>query len=154
MPRSGTKLLRDLLNEHPLIGIPLSETGFLPYMVGRFGNPPPFENPGQFAKFYSLFSQTPFFVNEAKRGRILEKSALENMACVTSWSSIFETILRFYAPPKDHNFIWGDKTPGALAQADFLKQLFPIDPIDNIVQDLFSIQSGQFVFDSDRQIVG
>ena len=29
MPRSGTKLLRGLLNEHSQIGIPLNETEFL-----------------------------------------------------------------------------------------------------------------------------
>ena len=36
MPRSGTKLLRGLLNQHPQIGIPLSETEFLPWLVKCF----------------------------------------------------------------------------------------------------------------------
>ena len=33
MPRSGTKLLRGLLNEHSRIGIPLNETEFLPHWL-------------------------------------------------------------------------------------------------------------------------
>jgi len=39
MPRSGTKLLRDLLNRNPKIGVPTSETDFIPYLIKPFGNP-------------------------------------------------------------------------------------------------------------------
>ncbi len=37
-PRSGTKLLRTLLNGHPKIAIPISETNFFPNMMEAFGN--------------------------------------------------------------------------------------------------------------------
>jgi hypothetical protein len=40
MSWSGTKLLRDLLNQHPQIGIPPSESRFLPAVIERFGSIP------------------------------------------------------------------------------------------------------------------
>ena len=36
MPRSGTKLLRALLNRHPNISIMTNETEFLPYLVSHW----------------------------------------------------------------------------------------------------------------------
>jgi len=42
MPRSGTKLLRDLMNQNPKIGIPAAETHFIPFMIKKFGDPPNF----------------------------------------------------------------------------------------------------------------
>ena len=52
MPRSGTKLLRDLIKQHPKIGIPSVETNFIPYMINLFGNPPSFEDDKEFNQFY------------------------------------------------------------------------------------------------------
>ncbi|MCK5099057.1 MAG: sulfotransferase, partial [Desulfobacteraceae bacterium] len=36
MPRSGTKLFRDLLNNHSKVGIPPNESHIIPYFYNRF----------------------------------------------------------------------------------------------------------------------
>jgi hypothetical protein len=126
MPRSGKKLLRDLLNKNPRIGIPIHETGFIPHLVERFGNPPIFDDDQEFNQFYREFSQDPYFQQFKMKGRILTKDILDKAIVKTSWNSIFESINRYYAPDgRDENFIWGDKSPHYLNFMPLLKDIFP-----------------------------
>ena len=52
IPRSGTKLLRGLLDEHPMIGIPPIEIEFLPYWEKRWRDFGDLSDPYMFSKFY------------------------------------------------------------------------------------------------------
>ncbi len=61
MPRSGKKLLRDLLNQNSKIGIPIYEASCIPHMVDRFGDPPGFGDDRAFHQFYDEFAQGSFF---------------------------------------------------------------------------------------------
>ncbi|UCH26538.1 MAG: sulfotransferase [Trueperaceae bacterium] len=135
-PRSGTKLLRTLLNEHPQVAIPISETNMIPTMVTRFGNPPQLDIAERFDSFYRKFRQTSFFEYRRIDGVILEKSQLAESADLTSWSSIFEAILKFYAP-KDvsSDVVWGDKSPSYLSHMLLLKSLFPTARFLHIIRD-------------------
>jgi hypothetical protein len=137
--RSGTKLLRDLLNRNPRIGIPTAETGFIPYMVGRFGNPPQFgEDVRQFDEFYGALSQTSFFWYMEREGHVLTKEHIRQVGDRTSWDVIFEFILRFYAPSgRIDAFIWGDKTPGPshINHMTLLKTIFPSARFLHIIRD-------------------
>jgi hypothetical protein len=126
MPRSGKKLLRDLLNQNSRIGIPIHETGFIPHMADRFGNPPKFDDQHEFHKFYEEFIQDPFFQQFKRKGRVLSKEDLDKAADKTSWHSILECILRFYAPDgRAEDFIWGDKSPHYLTYMPLLKEMLP-----------------------------
>lgn len=137
--RSGTKLVRDLLNRNPRIGIPTAESAFIPYMVKRFGNPPRFgTNTKDFQEFYKALTRTPFFWYMKREGRVLSKEDLRKVRDRASWSSVFEFIFRFYAPQaRDGNFIWGDKTPGPshFNHMLLLKELFPKAKFLHIVRD-------------------
>ncbi len=135
-PRSGTKLLRTLLNEHPKIGIPISETNFFHSMVAHFGNPPPFHFEEKFKEFYRKFSETIFFDWRKKHNVVLTKDELRKRADLTSWSSIFETILKYYASKKIKNgVIWGDKSPRYLTEMPLIKSLFPEAKFLHIIRD-------------------
>ena len=136
MPRSGTKLLRDLLNQNPEIAIPTVESHFIPYLIKQFGIPPKFHQQEEIDRFYVEFTRTPFFWNMKNQGRTLEKESLIKAANLTSWASIFEVILKFYAPlGRSSDFIWGDKTPGYLRHMPLLKSLFPEARFLHIVRD-------------------
>lgn len=66
MPRSGTKLLRSLLNNHSKISIPNSETEILPYWATywkEYGDLTDFAN---FEKFYEKVRQSSFFYYMAR----------------------------------------------------------------------------------------
>jgi hypothetical protein len=136
MPRSGTQLLRDLLNQNPKIGIPNSESGFIPYMVNRFGNPPRFANARGLDEFYKEFSRTTFFWNMSRKGRVLRRKDLNCITDKKSWSNTFAFIYRFYAPDgRDKEFIWGDKTPLHVKHLQLLKELYPEAKFLHIIRD-------------------
>ena len=137
MPRSGTKLLRDLLNQNPSIGIPPAETRFIPYMIKRFGNPPSFgDNDDEFDRFYKELRKTTFWWWMKSYGPVLSKDHIEQSADRKSWSSIFEVILRFYAPSgRSECFIYGDKSPTYLCHIRFLKEIFPEARFLHIIRD-------------------
>lgn len=136
LPRSGTKLLRDLLNRHPRISIPTVETHFIPAMIRRFGERPPFDQAAELDRFYQTFTQTTFFENMRQQGRVLPLEKLHALPDRTSWPAILALILQAYAPPgKAEGFIWGDKTPGYLQYMGLLKTLFPQARFIHIIRD-------------------
>ena len=127
MHRSGTKLIRDLLNQHPRISIPTIESYCIPYLINQFGNPPKFEDDNEFQNFYDALTKTTFFSNMQSMGFTVSKAYLDkNIVDRRSWSEIFEVIFRFYIPQEENkDVIWGDKTPQYLSRLRFLKALYP-----------------------------
>ena len=135
-PRSGTKLLRTLLNEHPLVAIPISETNFFPLMIDTFGDPPALDREDEFASFYKMFSDSVFFDWRRKHNVVLAPEELRQRANLNSWPSIFETILKYYAPKRiDKGVIWGDKSPSYLRHIPLIKSLFPTARFLHIIRD-------------------
>ena len=134
--RSGTKLLRDLLNQNTKIGIPIAESNFIPKVINRFGNPPNFQNDSEFNTFYEEYTKTSFFWWMKKFECVMGKDFLEKEIDKTSWGSIFEVILRYHVlPGRDKDFIWGDKTPSYLYHIDILKDLYPQARFLHIIRD-------------------
>ncbi|MEM7590092.1 MAG: sulfotransferase [Cyanobacteria bacterium P01_A01_bin.83] len=136
MHRSGTKLLRDLLNQHPRISIPTIESCFIPYLINKYGNPPQFENDDEFQKFYESLCNTTFWGNMDSMGLTLTKEHLKNkLDNRNSWSEIFEVIFKFYiSSDKEEDVIWGDKTPQYLPRIKLLKSLYPQAKIVHIIR--------------------
>jgi len=135
-PRSGTKLLRTLLNENPRISIPDSETNIFPEVVARFGDPPHLEDPERLDEFYRRFANSFFFDWRLKFDEELTETELAERADLNSWSSIIETILKYYSPKMLHpGVVWGDKSPTHLTWMPSLKSLFPEARFLHILRD-------------------
>ena len=135
-PRSGTKLLMTLLNEHPRVSIPIAETNFMSSMVARFGDPPRFDDPARLDDFYRRFSNTVFFEWRKSFDVVLTKDELRVRADLNLWSSIFETILKYHAPkPVVEGVIWGDKSPVNLTWIGELKSMFETARVLHIIRD-------------------
>lgn len=134
-PRSGTKLLRDLLNRHPGISIPTSESHFIPQLINKFGWNPVFDN-NLLTKIYETFLKTTFcrFKN---RNPVFDIEYFQKKVDRHSWNTVFEFIFRHYASIKDKNvdFIWGDKTPQYLEHIETLKKIFPNAKFIHIIRD-------------------
>lgn len=136
LPRSGTKLLRDLLNNHSLISIPIIETVLIPYLVRKFGTGFDLSDRANFNELCSSFKESTFYNSYKNTGRDIEPEGLFDKLEKKTWTSFFEEILKFYGPkPYSVELIIGDKTPGYIDHTDLLLSLWPKAKIVHIVRD-------------------
>jgi hypothetical protein len=136
MPRSGTKLMRALLNQHPQINLTLAESHFIPYFVKKFGNPPPFRVRKDLKPVIRELQQTAFFSTMSNAGYALDGSRFLHDVDYTKWSTIFEHVFRHFGSKREAvATIWGDKTPGYINHMPLLKELFPEAKFLHIVRD-------------------
>lgn len=135
-PRSGTKLLRSLLNQHPTISIPVVETHFIAPAIRRFGVQPMLSSPSRFAQFYAEFSGSTFYMDMKAKGLVLAADQLAGRADLDSWASLINVILGFYGPKGlDHGGLLGDKTPSYLTHMLLLKHVLPEARFVHIIRD-------------------
>lgn len=136
MPRSGTKLLRDLLNRHPHISIPVCETHFIPYFFQKFGEDPPFQSNEDFQLFLDELMETNFIADLKEQNIHFNKTEYFQQVDIRSWNSIYEHLLKQLGPKSTgENSLWGDKTPGYLLHLPLLKKLFPAAKFIHILRD-------------------
>jgi hypothetical protein len=136
MARSGTKLMRALLNQHPQISITLAESKFIPYFIKKFGDPPPFKNEKFVHSFINEFTKTTFYRVMKDTGYNLDKNEFIHFVDHSSWSAIFEHILVSFGPKRGiKDMIWGDKTPAYVNHMPLLKHLFPKAKFIHMIRD-------------------
>lgn len=136
-PRSGTKLLRSLLNRSSLVNLCDPESHFIPYLFQKHGG-----MPGRFDAdldaLFADFDQLPFQIYCRSQGRpVMTRRDFEVLEQAYSWSDAFEVILRFYGEDASAvaGPIWGDKTPSYVLEMDLLKRIFPTARFVHIVRD-------------------
>lgn len=133
MPRSGTKLLRELLNGHPQIGIVEQETAFLPFLLKKWQGKTLSEADRQ--DIYQDLKATNFFWNQQRfHGRAMSNPPWQSLDDSYLIENLLEDVFRFYAPKKG-DFIWGDKTPGYLRHIPLLKHHWPEAKFIHIIRD-------------------
>lgn len=133
-PRSGTKLLRDLLNRNPRVSIPEAESQFIPYFVRKYGMRPRFDQGDTFARFCDAIEKSAFIAYMRERGYSFDPQALGTK--LDDWSSIFEHLLRYYGPKcASDGVLFGDKTPEYLRAMRLLKDVFPNGRFVHIIRD-------------------
>lgn len=128
-PRSGTKLLRSLLNNHPNISLG-HEGNYIPALVRRFGVDADLSQLSLQRGIYREFSRTASYSTQVERGSGLSEAAF--MSALASckardssvtWSSIFEVLLRASGPYPEAR-IYGDKSHGYITAVALLRTLF------------------------------
>jgi hypothetical protein len=139
VPRSGTKLLRDLLNRSPRIGIPDEESQFLPEFIIRYGPSPKFKDEAIQRKFIDEIEQTNFCRLMHAKNLFLDHDQI-NLACSSGagMASIFQAVIRSFLPEEkafDTNLIWGDKTPFYARHLPMIADLFPAARFIHIIRD-------------------
>lgn len=137
MPRSGTKLLRGLLNQHPQIGIPPSETEFFPWLVSqraRFGD---LGGHAAFHRFYVEMGDIHYFQRMRELGGGMPEEAWYRSCSTFTPADLFETLLRYdTAVAPGSGRIWGDKSPSYIGHVALLKSHFPQARFIHIVRDV------------------
>ncbi len=89
LPRSGTKLMRTLLNQHPNISLTLAESHFIPYFLKTFGEEPNLQEPSRLARFLKHFRRATFYKTSQKFGYQFDEKAFTETVDLNSWPAIF-----------------------------------------------------------------
>ncbi len=134
MPRSGTKLLRDLLNQHSGISIPEVETHFLPLFIKKYGKVFPVDE--QKENLLEDFEKTAFFWNNMQLNNFNREVFDHEKKSVNSWDAFAFLVFRHFGPNKTgEGIIYGDKTPGYVKHLHLLKEMFPEAKFIHIIRD-------------------
>lgn len=138
MPRSGTKLLRELLKGNSKISIPSAETEFLPYWVKKWANFGDLSEQAKFEKFYRSVIDLPYFIfMKNLEGSVIQEKAWYELCKNYSPEGVFEALVRHDAGVEyGSNRIWGDKSPGYTTHMPLLKKLFPEARFIHIIRDV------------------
>lgn len=137
MPRSGTKLLRALLNGHPSIYISQVETHFIPYWHAHWASYGDLKALQDFKKFYENAIQMPYFTYLQEQQNIISCDNWYHHCERFDLQEIYEVLMKHdTGMPEDTSCIWGDKTPSYLVHMPLLKELFPSARFVHIVRDV------------------
>ena len=137
MPRSGTKLLRDLLNRHSSVGIAGIETEFLPWMVHRFADFGDLSDRSRFDVFYRRMMRQAHFRLRRQRGMEIDAQQWHQTCREFSARGVFEALMRLEVDaPYGSDRIWGDKSPSYIDDLPLLKHLYPQAKVVHIIRDV------------------
>lgn len=137
MPRSGTKLLRGLLNQHARVGIPDIETECLPYWVRRWPRYGDLSQAAAFHAFYQEALKLPYFVYMAGRDSLISEQDWRRGVQTFDPAGVFEALIRHdAAAPRGSARLWGDKSPSYVTHLPLLKQLYPAARFIHIIRDV------------------
>lgn len=137
MPRSGTKLLRDLLNRHPRIRIPDVETEFLPYLIRHRAFSHSLRDPARFRALYQDLTRLTYFQYRRDAGRLIDVDQWHRACRRYDAAGIFEALVRSDTGAlDDEHAIWGDKSPSYIAHIELLGQIYRHARFIHIVRDV------------------
>ncbi|HEY0939932.1 MAG TPA: sulfotransferase [Steroidobacter sp.] len=139
MPRSGTKLLRGLLSNHPRIRVLAAETDFLPFIdewVQRYGSP---ASAAAFERLANDLSGANHYFNFRPADRRPFRWQDWRAACDGNFdvSGLFEGFARYELDVRPGSgIIWADKSPAYVRHIPLLVKHFPSARIVHIVRDV------------------
>ena len=129
MQRSGTTMLRFMLNAHPRIAIPF-ESDFIPKFYKKLGEYGDLGCATNMQRLLSDISAQPF----VKRGNLVRSCSAVLERNPRSYSGLIASMYGVYAEHEGKQR-WGDKDPDYISEIDVLWKLFPDCRIIHIVRD-------------------
>lgn len=128
-PRSGTTMLRLMLNAHPRIAIPF-ESDFIPKFYDRLDEYGNLDDPGNVARLLDDVAEQSF----VRRGGLIRDKQAILARHPASYAALVSAIYGVYAESEGKHR-WGDKDPDHTVRMDLLWNLFPGCRIIHIVRD-------------------
>ncbi|MEO5861605.1 MAG: sulfotransferase, partial [Burkholderiales bacterium] len=127
--RSGTTMLRLMLNRHPDVVVPF-ESGFITEFIPRQAEFGDLADPANAARLLSAIAAHPL----VKKGDLIQDPKAILARPISDYASLCDAIFSVYAEGQGKRR-WGDKTPSYVTEIDQLWRLFPGCKILHIVRD-------------------
>jgi hypothetical protein len=141
-PRSGTKMLRELLNRSPDIWISDVESHFIPRFtrdVARYGD---LSDRASFERLAATLRATRAFWHWERRGVHIDTGRWYRLCKKHDWPGVLEGLFHcvheqeIADPPRPWDeILWGDKTPAYMAELPVLVTVFPDARFVHLVRD-------------------
>lgn len=133
MNGSGTTMLADCLNKHPIIYIPAHESKIIPYyasIVDRYGNLNVQKN---FERLLSDFSNSHIF-RKLNNGHQVTIPYDFNQIAHKNLANVIDLTFSYFAS-RNNKLIWGDHSPKYAISLATLIDLFPNAKVIHLVRD-------------------
>lgn len=127
--RSGTTMLRLMLNNHPNLTVPF-ESAFIPFFYQKLSNYGDLKLKDNVMKLLKDISENP----HVRKGNLIQNSEAILSHPITSYTDLLSAIFTEYAKQQGKKR-WGDKTPSYVEWLDILWNLFPDCRIIHLVRD-------------------
>ncbi len=134
MPRSGTKLLRDLLNRHSDIAIFPNESHVFPYFSKNFNEFGNISDRKVFYRFYKKFAETIFYKRISEKGININYEDWYQELSGNQYKDVLDALFECYGKLTGKKII-GDKTPSYIKHVPFLADLYPNAKFIHIYRD-------------------
>lgn len=136
LPRSGTKILRELLNQHPRLRINEVETEFLPWLDEVVQAAGDLSDRARFGMLAEAASRLPYFCYRAQSRSPVDVDRWHRACRAFDTAAIFEALMRVeLGLTDDPGIVWGDKSPSYIDDIPLIGRLFPNARVVHIVRD-------------------
>ena len=133
--RSGTKLLRSILNANKNIAIPDVESNILPMWIMQESKYKDLSLMENFKKFYDNAMHEPFFAYMKQRNDVISLYDWYFACRKHEVSDLFEVLIKYYSNYSNGQ-IWGDKSPANTRYISLIKDKFPDSKFIHSVRDV------------------
>jgi len=141
-PRSGTKMLRELLNRSPDVWISDIESHFIPPLTRRLAEFGDLAERANFGKLAEAAAKTRAFWYWSRRGVVISPDAWYAACRRHDWPGVLEGLFHLVhdqeipdAPKPWAEILWGDKTPVYMTELPLLADVFPAARFVHLVRD-------------------
>lgn len=136
MPRSGTKLLRGLLNQSPGVRVLEIETDFFPFLVRWVHDHGPVQTAAHFTQLHAAMRGAPYFVHR-KANPAFSPEQWRQWCDRYDAAGLFEGFVRYETDTtREQDSWWGDKSPAYIRHLPMLLDNFPDARVIHIVRDV------------------
>jgi hypothetical protein len=137
MPRSGTKLLRGLLNQNPRIRIPDIETHFLPFLVRWVRDHGKPVTEAEFQRLFEALKGATYFTQRQADTPFAWQAWRAQCIGRYDAADLFEGFVRSETgAARDGDCIWGDKSPAYIRHVALILEHFPTARVVHLVRDV------------------
>ncbi len=127
--RSGTTMLRLMLNAHSALCVPF-ESGFITEFAAKAHQYGDLSQPENAARLLDAIAQHPL----AKKGGHVKDRAAILAKPIRTYADLVDAIFTTYAQGESKRY-WGDKTPSYVTELDVLCNVFPNARVIHMVRD-------------------